>query len=45
MIMGSVERERLEASESAASILLFGHLKAARLCGAAAGASQPELAV
>ena len=37
MIMGSVERERLEASESAASILLFGLFKTRRACVAAAG--------
>ena len=37
MNVGSVERERPEPSESAASILLFGLFKTRRACVAAAG--------
>ena len=37
MNVGSVERERPEPSESAASILLFGLFKPPRVCVAAAG--------
>ena len=37
MDAGSVERERPEPSESAASILLFGLFKTPRVCVAAVG--------